>query len=87
MDGRSRLYRMSRHGTILPKPDDDLIDRFIASYPELAGTGHPYPRSLWLGGMEVLLRSHYPLASSRDLNVTARSLAPFPLRERDANRT
>ena len=38
-----------------------------------------YPRSKWLGFMEAILRQHYPQASSDELTLTARNLAPFPL--------
>lgn len=38
-----------------------------------------FPRSVWLGGVEATLATLHPSASRADLNLTARSLAPFPL--------
>ena len=74
---------MTRHGTVLPIPDDYRIQLLIDEWPDGFG-GH---RSWWLRVMESLLRACYmvnppPQAyNSRDVNVTARSLAPFPLAE------
>lgn len=40
-----------------------------------------FPRATWLTRTEDMMRSYYPTASSADLAATARSIAPFPLRE------
>lgn len=37
------------------------------------------PRSAWLRQYEAVLREHYPQASSKQLTLTARLTAPFPL--------
>jgi len=73
---------MTRHGTVLPIPDDPRVGVLIDEWPALAQAyGGLYPRSYWLGLMESVLREDLPGHSSRDYNVTARSLAPFPLAE------
>ena len=69
---------VTRRGSVLPTPDDPRIAELIASWP-----GSWRTRGFWLTNLEAILREHYPQASSRDLNVTARSLAPFPLAEHD----
>ena len=38
-----------------------------------------FPRSVWLGYFEDVLREFYPQSSSRDRSLTARHAAPFPL--------
>ena len=73
---------MTRRGSVLPTPDDSRIRTLIEEWPSME-TQWPFPRFGWLTLMEELLRQHYPQARSRDLNVTARSLAPFPLAEKD----
>ena len=40
---------------------------------------YQWPRSRWLHDLEAVLREHYPQASSDELTLTARNLAPFPL--------
>jgi hypothetical protein len=75
---------MTRHGVVLPIPDDPRIAEWIDKWPAIEQLWwNAYPRSYWLGGMEGLLRQSYPQSNSRNLNVTARSLAPFPLAEHD----
>jgi hypothetical protein len=74
--------------TLLPLPDDDvrlqtlltawLDGRYLESLPI---TRRLWPRSAWLHDFEAVLREHYPHASSRDLSLTARHAAPFPLRD------
>ena len=76
---------MSRHGTVLPVTDPAAIQTIagaLGMWSEGAYANRPYPRSAWLSDLEHWLRPFYPSASSRDLNVTARSLAPFPLKEK-----
>lgn len=62
----------------LPLPDDGRFRELIDSWPDL-WHGWAYPRSVWLGTFEDLLREHYPHASSDQLTLTARLAAPFPL--------
>lgn len=80
---------MSRHGTILPIPAD--AKQTVASLEQMWAdgvyAGFTFPRAVWLTHAETELRFYFPQASSRDLNVTARSLAPFPLAEPDKYRT
>ena len=64
--------------TALPIPDDPRIPELQAAWPDPARW--PY-RSRWLHEFEDVLRSHYPQASSDELTLTARNLAPFPLAE------
>lgn len=71
---------MTKHGRVLPTPDDPRIAAHIEVGQAWAAL---HRRSAWLATLEKILREHYPQASSRDLNVTARSLAPFPLAEKD----
>ena len=73
---------MSRHGSVLPIPDDPRINALIEAWP-LGFDGERWPRSAWLHDVELILELIYPQSSSRDRNLTARSLAPFPLKERD----
>lgn len=74
---------MSRHGTILDvtlNPDAlEATDEAKAAWIEGVYDSFPFPRSKWLSDLETELRAFFPRASSRDLNLTARSLAPFPL--------
>lgn len=77
---------MSRHGTILNVSESPNA---VARIGILTGywndglyAGAAYPRSLWLTHVETELAHFFPSASSRDRNVTARSLAPFPLKEK-----
>jgi hypothetical protein len=60
----------------LPVPDDPRIATLIAEWPD--GSRWPF-RSRWLHDLEEVLRSSYPFASSDQLTLTARNLAPFPL--------
>jgi hypothetical protein len=67
----------------LPLPDDGRFQLLVASWPlylrgEFDGA---WPRSRWLHDFEAVLRQHYPHASSRELSLTARHAAPFPLRD------
>ena len=75
---------MSGHGTLLPLPDDPRLTELLDAWPEpfqteAIVTGHYYPRSFWLRLFEDVLRVYYPGNSSRDLSLTARHYAPFPL--------
>jgi hypothetical protein len=72
---------MTRHGTVLPIPDDPRIASLQAAWPP--PWPEPWPRSVWLSAMEQILRQDLPGHSSRDYNLTARSLAPFPLADKD----
>jgi hypothetical protein len=74
---------MTRHGVVLPIPDDPRIATLIANWNAGNFAAFQWPRSVWLEGMEQLLQTLVPGRSSRDYNVTARSLAPFPLAEHD----
>ena len=75
---------MTRRGSVLPTPDDPRIEGLIEDWDDWVDShATKWPRSAWLGQMERLLRQSYPMSSSRDLSVTARSLAPFPLAEKD----
>ena len=62
----------------LPVPDDRHLRHLIEDWPWFS-THFPAPRSEWLRQVEDVLRKHYPNASSRELSLTARGLAPFPL--------
>lgn len=62
----------------LPVPDDPELAQLLESWPDYQATFHA-PRSKWLSDVEAVLRLHYPHASSRELSLTARGLAPFPL--------
>jgi hypothetical protein len=66
--------------SLLPIPDDPRFGLLIRAWPEFERVD-PFPRSLWLGTFEDLLREFYPSANSRSLSLTARSVAPFPLRD------
>ena len=71
---------MTRHGTVLPIPDDPRIPELVAAWPDYSR----WPlRSRWLREVELLLRQFYPASNARDLNLTARSIAPFYLAQRD----
>ena len=67
---------MSRNGTLLPLPDSPTVEFMLG--PD-GWPGRFTSRSKWLGAFEGLLRAYYPRASSADLRLTARSVAPFPL--------
>ena len=73
---------MSRSGQLLPIPAGSEIavgmDALVALWPD-GFTGLQWPRSAWLGIAERVLGGAYPQSSSADRNITARSLAPFPL--------
>ena len=73
-----RLATVSGHGTLLPLPDDPRLAWLVTEWPWFAGT-FTYPRSVWLGQYERVLREWFPAASSRDRSLTARHYAPFPL--------
>ena len=70
---------MSGHGTLLPLPDDPRFQGLIDAWNAGARPSNYYPRSAWLLEFEALLRPYFPAASSRDLSLTARHYAPFPL--------
>jgi hypothetical protein len=74
---------MSRNGTLLQIPASPIFQAMIDDWPEfhLLPHPHPYPRTLWLSAFERLLRIYYPHASSADLRLTARSVAPFYLKD------
>lgn len=74
---------MSGSGTLLPLPDDPRLNDLENEWALAGGffDHFEYPRSRWLGLFESVLREHYPSASSRDLSLTARHHAPFPLRD------
>ena len=66
--------------SLLPLPDDPRFAELIAAWPEYQQRyGLAWPRSAWLRAFEGLLRPYFPRASSRDLSLTARHYAPFPL--------
>lgn len=60
----------------LPVPSDPRIPALLEAWPDPARW--PF-RSRWLHDLEQVLREHYPAASSAELKLTARGLAPFPL--------
>lgn len=64
---------------LLPLPDDPGFANFIAAWNAGYQAHFTYPRSAWLKHFESMLREFYPAASSRDLSLTARHYAPFPL--------
>ena len=66
--------------TLLPIPDDPRFPALIAGWPDQFAN-RSFPRSAWLGMFEAVLEEHYPSSSSRDRSLTARSVAPFPLRD------
>lgn len=63
----------------LPIPDDPRLPAMIQEWPLKYAGIYVYPRSVWLKDAETILRGHYPRASSNELTLTARNLAPFPL--------
>ncbi len=69
---------MSRHGTLLPLPDDPRFTRLRDLWPDWFEP-YPHPRSIWLGTFERILSELYPQSSSADRKLTARHYAPFPL--------
>jgi len=52
---------------------------YQAMWPWFQLLSDPYPRTAWLEVVESALASVHPQASRADLNLTARSIAPFPL--------
>ncbi len=62
----------------LPVPDDLELAELLLSFPDYERR-YSTPRSAWLHDVEAILRRHYPEASSNELTLTARNLAPFPL--------
>ena len=76
----SGVAAVSGHGTLLPLPDDPRFDWLLQdAYTEIIANGVKWPRYNWLRMFEETLRPFYPAASSRDLSLTARHYAPFPL--------
>lgn len=74
---------MSRHGVILdtsPPQIAEYVAGLVEDWPHYERFAR-FPRSLWLSHLETGLAFFYPRASSRDRNLTARSLAPFTLKE------
>lgn len=71
---------MARNGTRLPIPAD-IAETFVAAWENGAYRSAQWPRSEWLRTLEDVLRAQYPSASSADLRLTARGLAPFPLKD------
>lgn len=67
---------MSRHGTLLPLPDDPWFPQMVEAWP--IPQRWPY-RATWLREFEVGLKLAYPESSSADRKLTARHYAPFPL--------
>jgi hypothetical protein len=67
--------------SLLPIPDDPRFARALELWESGWFADYPYPRSVWLGTFEALLREFYPSANSRSLSLTARHAAPFPLRD------
>jgi len=65
--------------TALPIPDDPRIGEMVRDWPKGRYAGYQWPRSQWLHDVEAILREYYPRASSDELTLTARNLAPFPL--------
>jgi hypothetical protein len=65
--------------SLLPIPDDPRWQSLAPVWDNYQAL--KYPRSAWLHDFEAVLRLYHPHASSRDLAVTARSVAPFPLRD------
>ena len=73
---------MSRNGTRLPIPPGSQLEALIAEYVEAWPNPIVWPfRSRWLGQVEALLQMWFPQSSSADRRLTARGLAPFPLRD------
>jgi hypothetical protein len=72
---------VSRNGVLLPLPAGYVLPPWPlgqwAAYA--AAHGWTTPRSQWLGLVEHDLKASYPLASTADAALTARTLAPFPL--------
>ena len=68
--------------TLLPIPDDPRFGLLVEAWTDGSWQAHIGPlRSPWLREFEDVLREFYPQASSRDLSLTARHAAPFPLRD------
>jgi len=65
--------------TLLPIPDDPRFARAVELWESGWFAKYPFPRSIWLGLYEALLREFYPSANSDSLTLTARHAAPFPL--------
>ena len=63
----------------LPIPADPRLPAMVAEWPTRYAGLYVFPRSVWLHDAEEILRGHYPQASSNELTLTARNLAPFPL--------
>lgn len=77
---------MSRNGTLLdvsrPPALADLLQESLLMWALGAYASTRFPRSAWLAHVENVLHIFYPFSSSRDRNLTARTIAPFPLRNR-----
>jgi len=70
-------------GTLL-SADDPRIADLLAAWPDYRdGNITAAPRSLWLHDVEAVLRELHPTANSDSLTLTARTLAPFPLQNRN----
>ena len=65
--------------SLLPIPDDPRFPALVKVWE--SDTLLYNWRAQWLRQFEDLLREFYPQASSRDLSLTARHAAPFPLRD------
>lgn len=63
--------------SLLPLPEGDAtLEVLLENWPQHFTPGDGQ-RSRWLGTFEETLRRYYPMASRRDLNLTARHHAPF----------
>lgn len=61
-----------------------VMQRMIDSWPayeDAFPAPDGFPRSKWLRAVEFRLHDYYPQSSSADRRLTARSVAPFPLRD------
>ena len=74
-------FQRSMTASLLPLPDDPRFPRAVELWGEGWFAQYPFPRSVWLGTVEALLREFYPSANARSLSLTARHYAPFYLAE------
>lgn len=76
-----RRSSLSKNGHLLEITEGSQLDNelvaLISLWPSWASMA--VNRSEWLKAAEDKLREVYPHASRADLNLTARSIAPFPL--------
>jgi hypothetical protein len=74
---------LSRHGLLLAIPPGSEVEyvawAMVQDYSR--GLRHWTNRGAWLSELEDVLRLAFPHASSADVTLTARHLAPFPLKE------